>query len=248
MLNQYSGLLFYLQIFTHHYHPDFIDGSSKSHHSYSSLSSQLDTSKEEENERKKYGAIPAHQQTVSRFPGHYTWMSRLYRLGEIVDDFQPEKMHYLNFQQSTELPRSTSTDDVLVTDQEIKALPSKSSWYERPQSAVTQDRQIPHSSFSTQFVTGIKPTNVLQKKEVISVQESLNPSIRHYRNHCILPAVPQKDLKIIRVDFVSGLVVVYYGQSDSEGDSKVSFTSKFCGPANGMTIYCTDSQSYSYVR
>lgn len=171
---------------------------------------------------------------MGSFPGKYAWLSRLDNLGKSVSDFSPNEMKYLNFYQSSELSNSVSMD--LDDGLRFHSVPhaTRKAWYEETPSAVPG---VGQTSFSTQFVTGVKKRGTVSLSNKTNCQEA---SKQYYDNHCFLPAASQ-EYRLIKVDFVSGLLIAYYGQKDDTIPEN-----QMC--AVGMAIYCVDSRSYSYTR
>lgn len=141
-------------------------------------------------------------------------------------------MKSLNFYQSSELSNSEPMDDGL------RSVPhaARKAWYEETPSTVSG---LGKTSFFTQFVTGVRKRGTDSLSNKANFQEATTK--QYYDNHCFLPAASQ-EYGIIKVAFVSGLLIAYYGQRD---DNTIP-ESQVC--AVGMTIYCVDSRSYSYIR
>ncbi len=155
-----------------------------------------------------------------------------------MDDFSPREMKYFNFSQSSVLPE-LSTSAFPTDNGDVQDLPdaARNAWFAAPQSAFSG---VGHKSFSTQFVSGIQKqgSDSLNSRRLF---QDANFSKQSYDCHCFLPAASQ-DSRLIKVDFVLGLVLAFYGQScGDEGAEK-------CVCAVGMAVYCVDSRSYSYVR
>lgn len=219
------------QIFPYHYHPDFAVKQTKNQGSKTTpSSSHFDISKEEEEERGKYGGLAPHQHKEKfqgLFPGSYAWQSRVEQLAMSVHNFAPDKMRYLNFCQSSSLPGSTQNEGKENGPLLSVACHLKKAWYEEPQSTTVGN----HNAFSAKFVTGT-PTELRQSQE---------PSQCSYDSHCLLPAASQEDLKLIRVGFMCDVIVAYYG--DSGGTLPTDQT-----PAVGTATYCVESKCFSYIR
>lgn len=161
----------------------------------------------------------------------------------------------MNFQQSTQLPETS--DFILsklknTTDREFwtVAQPSnKGAWYDEP--TLTVGGQSSLSSFSVNFVTGMADRTTKSSLDEVDVHRALSPSKRRYQQHCILPAAIGEGFTVARVDFVSGMVVAFYGDctsnisgreinTPSEGRSAMS--------VNGVAVYCTTSKTFFYSK
>jgi hypothetical protein len=189
-------------------------------------SSHFGVSEEEGEEERKY----VHQKTQT-FPGSQAWLNRLNNLQKSVDDFSPSEMKYLNFSQSSAMSELRSTGDNGLQFCSVPHSTGKA-WYEETRSADSGVGHGTQSSFSSQFITGIH-------KHRPKFQE-VGTSKQNYESHCFLPAVLQEH-DVTRVDFVSGLLIAYYGEGGgAETGSQVRVA--------GMVIYSMDSRSYSYIR
>ncbi len=205
--------------------------------------SHSDISKEEEEERGRYGGFSnwlQKERFVGLFPGSYAWVCRLDNLRTIVEEFIPEDTKCLSFYESSNLADSSSSG--FDSDTSVHSVPQRS-WYRVPQSAVASvDGRAANSMFTTQFVTGLKKPTASEplKSEPVNVEEAVNPFRHYYDNHCFLPAASHEELKLLRIDCVSGYVVAYYSQDSVE--------SPFQNLAVSMAIYTLNNRSYSYVR
>ena len=189
-----------------------------------------------------YGGFSSRLQKgkfVGSFPGNYSWVCRLDNLGTAVEEFHPEDMRYLSFYESSNFTDLSSNG--LNSDTDVHSVPQRS-WFEVPQSAVANAGKIANSIFTTQFVTGIKKFAAEEslKSEGINIEQAVDPFRRYYDNHCFLPAASHEKSKLLRIDFVSDLIVAYYGQENVESTSHTF--------AVGMAIYAIDFRSYSYIR
>lgn len=244
-----------MQTFPHHYHPDFSAGPAKTRSGSKTMSqfSSIDLSKEEEDDQRMYGGLLPHQHAVKfsgPFAGNHAWTCRLEKLNKTIDNFNPDMTKYLNFQQSTQLAESSNVAihlNKLESSQPtgvelLNALPTRKAWYEEPQS-ITFGGQNTQDSSSTQFITGMSKSSLdMQNKEL---SEERLTSSKQYQNHCILPAVNQENSSVVQVDFVSGLVVAYYGHHPGGNEDHVKVTHS---PVKDIAVYHTESKSYSYAR
>lgn len=241
--------VFVLQIFPYHYHPDFTARPVKGHPSSKAASSasHVDISTEGAEERMRYGGLSPHQHQErfsGTFPGNYSWLCRLDNLTNVVRNFRPENGDYLNFCRSSQLPDISDTaSPSSIEDVQSVTHTTRKAWYEEPLSSVSINGPV---AFSTQFVTSIQQPITEPPKSQVNVEESLSPSKRY--KHWFLEAATQDDVEVIRIDLVSDLVVVYYGQRNERNGENVNGNSEFQRPASGMATYSKDSRTYSYAR
>lgn len=233
-----------MQMFPHHYHPNFVAGPTRSLHTSKAVpsASHADISREEEEERGRYGGFSSHLQKekfVGSFPGNYAWICRLDTLGTAVEAFQPDEKEYLSLHATSNLPDSPLND--FSESACVHPVPQRN-WYEATQSTATNSGTTVSSMFTTTFVTGIrkKISAGPAKNGNADVNDSIYPFKCHYDNHWFLPPAPHKKSKLLRVDFVSDFIVAYYSEGNSQDPSQIV--------AVGMAIYATNIRSYSYVR
>lgn len=230
------------QIFSHHYHPEFVAGCAKKHHSKVPTSHHSGISQEEREDWRRYGGLASHQQEKFRgtFPGNYAWLCRLESLKNAVGDFFPGEMKFLNLYQSCQMPELVS--GALDGGPKVHAVPhaAKKVWFEYPQMPVAGMGQLPNS-FSVPFVTSVRNCGADSQSYRTNFQDTHKKghTKQKYESHCFLPAASEEDLRLVHVDFVSGFLIAFYGPSGTVKDQMWTV---------GMAVYCVDSRSYYYIR
>ena len=202
----------------------------------------MDISREEEEERQRYGGLLPHSNVLKyrgSFPGSYSWMCQLDNLNEVVKTFDMDKNSSVSLQQSSELPQKCGSHEAKTTS-DLEALPLTRMWYEAPQVSTSSRDAVPTS---VPVVTGIQ---VKFDSGENGMLDALRPSTRYYQTHCVLPAASSGESQVVHVDFTSRLVVVHYGQG--QGKSAEITTDPLRFPVHEMTLYHTDSHCYYSSR
>lgn len=156
-----------------------------------------------------------------------------------------------------------------VESQKVEVEPSQSTgkaWYEEPIShtiATARSSFGSWESFGQSFVTGMKKS-VPEHHHAGShsnVSDVLSPSHHSYKNYCILPSASNilldSESTVIHVEFASGLVVAFYGQTGDEDGAKPRTVRSSQGqfmdnhvtvPITGVALYNVTSLNYSIRR
>ena len=229
------------QTFPYHYHHDFLARTTKQFGSSSpSLStSRVDFSKEEEQERLKYGGLLRQDHTVKfkgSFAGSYSWMCRLENLDARAQQFEMDRGS-VSMHQTSELPQKLLRDS---SSDGLEALPMKRMWYETPHQFIGAKVREP---VGFPVVTGIQTNSTTNGSVSL---DALRPSARYYQSHCILPASCSGGAQVVYVDFTSGMVVVHYGHAQHVQREATKFLLGFT--VTEMTLYHTDTHSYYSAR
>ena len=258
-------------MFPSHYNPRFVHSFVRKQRGYSHTPLHHSTIvAEEEGDRTKYGGLsnnPHQGEGVDVYPGHYGHSNRLKRLKQRVNAFLPSEGRNLNLHQVSHFPSSSAYETkrnellkipgiknaISSIEQVEPSSPTRKPWFEEPHSQV--GGVMSRSTFIVPFVTGvIKPSlNDSKQSSLLSItEEPLTPSRYLYSNPCILPALPAGDSSLVNVEFLSGMVVGYYGNSELEArkNERGEFLQRFgvCVPVNMLVIYRTETQSYSFSR
>ena len=210
-----------MQIFACHYHPDFTSKPTRNTSS-NSESTVFDYAKEEEEEQWQSGGLAPHQ---SSFTGSHAWLCRLSNSQEMTSKREP-----LTNLQSPRLSEVGEHSATLSVASQVKK-----AWHEEPQPSVTcSAAQV---SGETHFP--YKWRNSAEYKEGV---EGLSPATEFYDNRCVIPAPCQEDSKLIKLEFMCDLIVMYYGHN-------VGVTlSPDVTPVTGMTACSIYSRLFSYTR
>lgn len=204
--------------------------------------SRVDVSKEEEQERQRYGGLLPHNHMLKykgNFPGSYSWMCRLDNLNETVNSFDMDKSSHVSMHQSSELPRKCASHETNQAS-DLEALPLKRMWYEAPYLSTSPRDAIPAS---VPVVTGIQSHAASSDGAML---DALKPSTRYYQTHCVLPAACSGQCQVVHVDFTSGIVVVHYGHA--QVGSMETSKNHLGFSVQEMALYHTDSHCYYSSR
>ena len=199
------------------------------------------------------------------------------RLKQSVGTFQPSEGRYLSFHQTSNLQLNLGIELNSLKSQlhgksggtseskKVEVQPSQSTgkaWYEEPIShtiATARSSFGLWESFGLSFVTGMKksiPEHHLAGS-YSNASDVLSPSHHSYKNYCILPSASfllDSESTVIHVEFASGLVVAFYGQTKGEDGAKPRTVHSSQGqfvdrcvtvPITGVALYDVSSLSYS---
>jgi len=234
------------QTFPYHYHHDFLARTSKQFGSSSSSPSlstgRVDFSKEEEQERLRYGGLLRQDHTIKfkgSFAGSYSWRCRLEKLDARVQQFEMDRGS-VSLHQTSDLPQKLLQDKRQSSSDGLEALPMKRMWYEAPRQFVGSKVREP---VCLSVVTGIQTRSSANGPTSL---DSLRPSTRYYQSHCVLPASCSEGAQVVFVDFTSGMVVVHYGHAQQVEKEASRFHFGFI--VTEMTLYHTDTHSYYTAR
>ena len=249
----------------------------KRNRSLKSRSKQTNTSKENEEDRRRYGGMSERhigEKFLGPYPGYYAWTTRISQLNQSVDRFQPSKGQYLSLYRASELPDSQTSKETRVMPEmqehfaEVKTglkpvEKSERAWYEGPFSHI-HHRGVGSTpdidslgDFNLQFVTGMKKQTAPAIASGLQAtgSEALAPSRFFYQSSCILPSASSlmhvdTPVTVVHVIFTSGVVVGYYGigrRSGTQGETEGGVAPP-SSQIVGMVVYRTESLSYSIAR
>lgn len=274
-------------MFSNHYHPSFVRSFQNSQvNDQASFTKRSDISEEEAEDQIKYaGAVTTPTGYLDKpstdFAGQYAWMSRIGRLKQSVGTFQPSEGRYLSFHQTSNLQLNSGIElnsqksqlrgksGGTSENQKVEVQPSQSAgkaWYEEPIShtiAVAARSSFGSwESFGQSFVTGMKKSipEHLPAGSHSSSSDVLSPSHHSYKNYCILPSASfllDSESTVIHVEFASGLVVAFYGQTGGKEGAKPRTVRTSQGqfvdnrvtvPVTGVALYNVSLLTYSIRR
>lgn len=274
-------------MFSNHYHPNFVHVFQNSQlNDQASFIKRSDISQEEIEDQIKYaGAVTTPTGYLDKpsadFAGQHAWMSRVGRLKQSVGTFQPSEGRYLSFHQVSNLQLSSGIELNSLKSQlhgksggtaggrKVEVQPSQSTgkaWYEEP---ISHTIATARSSFGTletsglSFVTGMKksiPDHHPTAGSYSNTNDILSPSHHSYKNHCVLPSASfllDSESTVVHVEFASGLVVAFYGQTRGEDGAKPRTVRSSQGQfvdnrvtvlITGVALYSVSSLSYTVRR
>ena len=274
------------QVFSNHYHPNFVRAFQNSQlNDQAAFIERSDLSQEETEDQIKYaGAVTTPTGYIDKpptdFAGQHAWMSRVGRLKQSVSMFQPSEGRYLSFHQTSNLQLSSGIELISLKsqlhgksgnaaeNQRVEVQQSQSTgktWYEEP---ISHTIATARSSFGSweriglSFVTGMKKSFPEHHPagSHSNVSDALSPSHHSYKNYCILPSassILDSESTVIHVEFASGLVVTFYGQTGGEDRAKPRSVRSSQGqfvdnrvtvPITGVALYNISLLSYSVRR
>jgi hypothetical protein len=248
-----------------------------------SIIKRSDISEEEAEDLIKYaGAVTTPTGYLDRpstdFAGQHAWKSRVGRLKQSVGTFQPSEGRYLSLHQTSNLQLNSGIElnsqksqlrgksGVVFESQKVEVQPSQSAgkaWYEEPIfhtiAAAARSSFGSWENFGVSFVTGMKKSipEHLPAGSHSNASDVFSPSQHSYKNYCVLPSASfllDSESTVIHVEFASGLVVAFYGQTGGEEGAKPRSVRSSQGqfvdnrvtvPVTGVALYNVSSLSYS---
>ncbi len=235
----------YFRLFPNHYHPSFASPPTfRRKESVRTSSKRINTSKEEGEDRIKYGglsdrALAMGDTHVGSYVGNYAWSNRLDQLDQSVDRVQPGVGQHLNLHHSSTLSgggqsrrlkkggRLTSRLGYGVSEKR-PAVDADTPWYEKPVSHLLSGHvsAMPQGDFDLHFITSLTRTS--PRSQNLDVSDGTgspesSASLKYsYQNHCLLPpaaSIIDPTSSIVSVSVTSSQVVAYYG-SKPHGESR----------------------------
>lgn len=241
-----------------------------------------DISQEEMEDQVKYaGAVTTPTGYLDKpstdFAGQPAWASRVGRLKQSVNTFQPSEGRCLSFHQASNLQLNSGIElksqlhgksGGTSKSQKVEVQRSQSSgkaWYEEPISltiAATRSSFGSWESFGLSFVSGMKKSVPEHHPagSYSNASDVLSPSHHSYKNYCVLPSASfllDSESTVVHVEFASGLVVAFYAQTGGEDGAKPRSVrssqgqfvdNRVTAPVTGVALYSTSSLNYSTRR